>query len=151
MRHPLLVVSAALTGAAAVYALHRLHKTLLEVGIHRARLAILSTAVAHPELDPLWETAHPDDVERQQSGALLLLQAWVEHWRVGLNVGVHTAVQIRRNAAAFMTAPLARTMRRLTRTQRAAQARPHSSDPALAQILDDAYADVEGPHDEKVA
>ncbi|MFD4634821.1 DUF6082 family protein [Streptomyces sp. NPDC058284] len=142
-----LPLAAAITVAAGAHFAQRhwQHRQLLELAVHQSHSRILQIAVTHPHLDPVWEKSFPEHVTQEEAAGLLMCQMWVEHWRLGLNLGVYTPNLIRHNAAAFMTDPLALKMWGLSRGKRAAQAR-NVHDRQHVALLNDAYVQAGGPH-----
>lgn len=143
---PSLVLAGVIGTAAAVHTLQRRrhHQQNLELGLHQTHARILQVAVTHPDLDPVWVRNFPAYVKPEESGALLMCQWWLEHWRNGLNVGAFTASLLRQNAEHFIADPLALKAWALTRHSRAQQAR-NNADRLHVSLLNSAYVEAGGP------
>ncbi|MFI5804477.1 DUF6082 family protein [Streptomyces sp. NPDC051561] len=122
----------------------RHHGEELELGLFQAHISILRTAMTHPDLDPVWERVHPKYVKQDESGPLLMCQAWLELWRTGLNLDIYTPGLLRVNATHFMRDDLALKAWGLTRHGRASQAR-NDTDRLHIALLNEAYEKAGGP------
>lgn len=142
----LLVLAATVASVAAVHTVqrHRQHRQLLELEMHKAHGRMLEVAVAHPDVDPIWVRNHPGHVKEAESSALLMCQWWLEFWRTGLNLGVHTPAVLRENAKTFMKDPAGLKAWALTRHRRGLQSR-NRHDTQYVALLNAAYEDAGGP------
>ncbi|MCF6522601.1 DUF6082 family protein [Streptomyces sp. JJ36] len=105
---------------------------------------MLEIATTQPDLDPVWVRNHPDHVNDDESGPLLMCQWWLEFWRTGLNLRVFTPAVLRQNARNFMQDPTALKAWALTRHGRALQSRGRSDRMHVA-LLNAAFEEAGGP------
>ncbi|MEU8889853.1 DUF6082 family protein [Streptomyces sp. NPDC048442] len=152
-----LILAGAIGAAAAVHTAQRQwhhrqttaqrqqhHRQAMKMALHKVHNDILLTAMTHPDLDPVWERVHPKYVHAGESGPLLMHQAWLEHWRYGLDVGEYTTEALRLNARHFMKDPLGLKAWGLTRHGRAQQAHVGAKRTHVG-LLDAAYVEAGGP------
>ncbi|MET8683606.1 DUF6082 family protein [Streptomyces sp. NPDC004732] len=146
MSRSILALAATIAAATTVRTIqqHRQHRQLLELEIHKAHGRMLQVATTHPDLDPIWVRNYPEHVKQEESGALLMCQWWLEFWRTGLNLGVHTPNVLRENATSFMTDPTGLKAWALTRHRRAGQSR-NRRDRIHVGLLNAAYEEAGGP------
>lgn len=146
MNRPVLVLVATVAVASAVHTAqqHLQHRQFLELEMHKAHGRMLEVATTHPDLDPIWVRNHPDRVKEDESGPLLMCQWWLEFWRTGLNLGVHTPALLRQNAKSFMKDPTGLKAWALTRYVRGMQAR-NRYDRLHVALLDAAFKEADGP------
>ncbi|MDF9814045.1 DUF6082 family protein [Streptomyces sp. SPB162] len=146
MNRSVLALAATVAVASAVHTAqrHLQHRQRLELEMHKAHGRMLEVATTHPDLDPIWVRNHPDHVKEDESGPLLMCQWWLEFWRTGLNLGVHTSAVLRQNAKNFMNDPVALKAWALTRHGRALQSR-NRRDRMHVALLNAAFEEAGGP------
>ncbi|MDJ0465780.1 DUF6082 family protein [Streptomyces sp. H27-C3] len=146
MNRSVLALIATVAVAAAVHTTqrHLQHRQLLELEMHKAHGRMLEVATTHPDLDPIWVRNHPDHVKEDESGPLLMRQWWLQFWRTGINLGVHTPAVLRQVAKGFMKDPTGLKAWALTRHGRGSQAR-NRHDRAYVALLNAAFEEAGGP------
>ncbi|MFD4479874.1 DUF6082 family protein [Streptomyces sp. NPDC058471] len=139
-------MAATVASAAAVHTVqrHLQHRQVLELEMHKAHGRMLEVAVTHPDLDPIWVRNHPEHVKEDESAGLLMCQWWLEFWRTGLNLGVHSPAVLRENAKTFMKDPTSLKAWALTRHRRGLQSR-NRRDRQHVALLNAAYEQADGP------
>ncbi|MER5970320.1 DUF6082 family protein [Streptomyces sp. NPDC002055] len=146
MNRPVLALVATVAVASVVHTAqrHLQHRQLLELEMHKAHGRMLEVATTHSDLDPIWARNHPDHVKEEESGPLLMCQWWLQFWRAGLAVGVHTPAMLRQNAKSFMKDPTGLKAWALTRHARGLQA-TNRHDRMYLALLNAAFEEAGGP------
>ncbi|MGW1068120.1 hypothetical protein ACWD4F_26780 [Streptomyces aureus] len=105
---------------------------------------MLEVATTQTDLDPIWVRNHPDHVNDDESGPLLMCQWWLEFWHTGLNTRVFTLAVLRQNARNFMQDPTALKACALSSHGRALQSRGRRDRMQVA-LLNAAFQEAGGP------